>query len=151
LVNLDRVLISPEWGQHFPLCNVLNMRRIRSDHSPILLKTEDDATIKGAHFQFEREWLLIPTFKEVVYKNMAEIFLSNNFNNALDMRQVVMANLIKFLRGYEASVRGFQRKIKEELNKEISRIDDKAERGNLKEEEWAERYRLEDQLVELLK
>jgi hypothetical protein len=71
-VNLDRVLMDPAWGMHFPLCNVVCLRRVGSNLTPILLSTGEDNIVKGAHFHFEKQWLLIPNFKEVVFRNIAE-------------------------------------------------------------------------------
>jgi exonuclease III len=39
MVNLDRILISLEWGQYFPLCKVSCLMRVGSDHAPIVLST----------------------------------------------------------------------------------------------------------------
>jgi endonuclease/exonuclease/phosphatase family metal-dependent hydrolase len=38
-VNLDRILISPEWAQQFPLFSSSSLVRVGSDHSPIMLSS----------------------------------------------------------------------------------------------------------------
>jgi hypothetical protein len=51
----------------------------------------EDNKVKGAHFHFEKHWLLISKFKEEVFRNITETFPSNKFKSALDMWKVVMA------------------------------------------------------------
>jgi hypothetical protein len=72
--------MDPAWGVHFPLCNVVCLRMVGSDHAPIMLSTGEDK-VKGAHFYFEKQWLLIPNFKEEVFRNIAKTFLSNKFKS----------------------------------------------------------------------
>lgn len=55
LAKLDRFLISTDWDQTFPLTRVLALPRITSDHSPILLSTNDRKL--GCLFRFEEVWL----------------------------------------------------------------------------------------------
>jgi hypothetical protein len=106
LVNLDKVVIFPDWGQHYPLCRVSCLLRIGFDHAPIVLDTGEGNVVKGSHFHFEKKWFLIPYFKEDIFRNMAETFLSQKDKCALDVWQWVMAQLTKFLRGYGDNIRG---------------------------------------------
>jgi hypothetical protein len=55
MVNLDRILISPKWDQHFPLCKVSCLMRVGLDHAPIVLNTGEEKEVRGgAHFHFEK-------------------------------------------------------------------------------------------------
>jgi hypothetical protein len=105
-VNLDRILMTPEWGQHFPLCKVSILMRIGSDHAPILVDTGEEEIMRGPHFHFEKQWFLVPTFKVDVIGNMAETVLSQRFENTMDLWHVMMANLRRFLKGYGANLSG---------------------------------------------
>jgi hypothetical protein len=67
MVNLDRILSSPELGQHFPLCKVSCLMSLGSDHAPIMLNKSEENEFSGAHFYFEKQWLLLPNFKEGVH------------------------------------------------------------------------------------
>jgi hypothetical protein len=67
MVNLDRILSSPELGQHFPLCKVSYLMSLGSDHAPIMLNKSEENEFRGAHFYFEKQWLLLPNFKEGVH------------------------------------------------------------------------------------
>jgi exonuclease III len=46
MVNLDWVLMSPEWTQHFPLCSVASLVRIGSDHAPLILNIEEGSVAR---------------------------------------------------------------------------------------------------------
>jgi hypothetical protein len=52
LVNLDRVLMTLDWGQHFPLCKVSSLMRIGSDHAPIMVDTLGGGSGKRGSFPF---------------------------------------------------------------------------------------------------
>jgi hypothetical protein len=78
-VNLDRVMMDPALGGglHFPLCSVVCLRMVGSNHAPIMLSIGEGKMVRATHFHFEMEWLLHPGFKEEVSRNIAETFLSN--------------------------------------------------------------------------
>jgi hypothetical protein len=147
MVNLDMILISPEWGQHFPLCKVSCLVRVGSDHAPIMLNTGEENVVRGAHFHFEKQWLPLPNFKEEVFMKMAESMLAHRDNCALDMWQWMMAHLRNFLRGYEANIKGDQRKRKDDLKRCIAELDEKADKDELDSVGWANGYCLEEELI----
>ena len=65
--KLDRVLVSTEWEQKFPLATVDALSREISDHTPLLLDTgEKDKGMKQHPFKFELGWLLKDGFFELV-------------------------------------------------------------------------------------
>jgi hypothetical protein len=47
LVNLDKVLIFLDWGQHYPLSRVPCLLRICSDDAPIVLDTGERNVVRG--------------------------------------------------------------------------------------------------------
>jgi hypothetical protein len=52
--KLDRVLVSTEWEQNFPLATVVALSREISDHTPLLLDTEEKGAGKDKNsFKFE--------------------------------------------------------------------------------------------------
>jgi hypothetical protein len=51
-------------------------------------------------------------FKEKVFNNIAETFLSHRYRSAFDMWQAVISYLGKFLRSFGANVRGEYRRRK---------------------------------------
>jgi hypothetical protein len=74
LVNLDKILISPKWGEQFPLYNSVGLIRIGSDHAPIMLDFGEGEVVRRKLFYFEKQWLLDPDFKEKVFNNIDENF-----------------------------------------------------------------------------
>jgi hypothetical protein len=80
--------------------------RVGSDHAPIVLSTTAEKEVRGAHFYFEKQWLLLPGFKDEVYMKMVEAMLAQTNKCALDMWQRMLAQLRKFLRGFGANIRG---------------------------------------------
>jgi hypothetical protein len=71
-----------------------------------LLKSGEGDKVRSSYFHFEKQWFLEEDFKEVVYSNLVETFLSHTYKGALDMWQLMMGGLRKFLRGYGANIRG---------------------------------------------
>jgi hypothetical protein len=65
--KLDRVLVSTEWEQKFPLTTVHAKYRSDSDHTPLLLNTSASSHNKQPPpFKFERGWLIKDGFRELV-------------------------------------------------------------------------------------
>jgi hypothetical protein len=65
--KLDRILVSTEWEQKFPLANVIALSRDISDHTPLLLDTgRAPSSCNQPLFKFELGWLLREGFAEMV-------------------------------------------------------------------------------------
>jgi exonuclease III len=65
--RLDRVLVSCEWEQKFPLTTVDALSREISDHTPLLLSTgEETKSGNKSMFKFELGWLLRDGFFDLV-------------------------------------------------------------------------------------
>ena len=63
--KLDRVLISTEWEQRYPLAMVDALSREISDHAPLLLNSGEENKSKNqtqSQFKFELGWLLCDDF-----------------------------------------------------------------------------------------
>jgi endonuclease/exonuclease/phosphatase family metal-dependent hydrolase len=57
--RLDRVLVSTDWEQNFPLATVEALNREISDHTPLLLSLGDKGKPKKQPpFKFELGWLI---------------------------------------------------------------------------------------------
>jgi hypothetical protein len=65
--KLDRVLVSVEWEQKFPLATVDALSREISDHTPLLLDCGQLTNVKNQpQFKFELAWLLRDDFFDIV-------------------------------------------------------------------------------------
>jgi hypothetical protein len=95
--RLDRVLVSTEWEQNFPLATVEALNREISDHTPLLLSTgEKTKPLKQPPFKFELGWLLKEGFFEVV----SEIWKKENRGiTPMQRWQNKIRRLRQFLRG----------------------------------------------------
>jgi hypothetical protein len=65
LVKLDRWFASVEWNELYPEASLSAVSSSLSDHCPILLTTVVQSFV-GRRFRFERFWLKLPGFAEVV-------------------------------------------------------------------------------------
>jgi hypothetical protein len=65
--KLDRILMTTEWEQKFPLCNVITLSRDISNHAPLLLDTGRRTSTGSQHrFKSELGWLLRDGFNDMV-------------------------------------------------------------------------------------
>jgi hypothetical protein len=65
--RFDRILMSAEWEQKFPLSNVIALSRDISDHTPLLLDIGRITSMGSQHlFKFELGWLLRDGFSDMV-------------------------------------------------------------------------------------
>ena len=56
--NIDRVLVSTDWEDKFPLTTLNTLVRVGSDHNPLLLDTGKRRCIQPGRFFFEKQWCL---------------------------------------------------------------------------------------------
>ena len=66
LAALDKVFVSTDWEQHFPLVSVQALPRLVSDHTPLIIDTGNCAIIPPKLFRFEKWWLDQPGFHDLV-------------------------------------------------------------------------------------
>jgi hypothetical protein len=92
-----------------------------------MLETGENDSTRKAQFHFERQWLLDPKFKDIVVEHMVETFLSHNFDNTIDMWQLMMAQLRKLFRGYGANVNWSNRMRKTGIKRLIQKLDTKVD------------------------
>ena len=65
--KLDRVLVSTEWEEKFPLCTVEARNKGPSDHTPLILNTGSSTHHSNPPlFKFERGWFLREGFFDMV-------------------------------------------------------------------------------------
>lgn len=76
--KLDRVLVSTEWEDQFPLTAVESRDRNISDHTPLVLSTGASTHRTGNQpFRFERGWFL----REGFYDKVANIWQSQSLGS----------------------------------------------------------------------
>ena len=68
MATLDRILVSPCWEQMYPASQVRTLARVGSDHTPLVLDTGALVIPKVKQYRFEKWWLQVDGFREVVQK-----------------------------------------------------------------------------------
>lgn len=139
--NIDRVLVSADWEQLFPLTTVNSPLRVGSDHSPLVVDTGDNAKVRSNVFRLESAWLNDNNFKKFVIKKWP---MRQNAR-VLDYWQDSIRTLSKSVRRRGANLGAEKRKTKEGLLKQLEEIDGKAEQLPLTPEEWRNRYIIEEE------
>lgn len=147
--KLDRVLVSTEWENKFPLNTILAKDRSNSDHTPLLLNT--GASSHNRHqplFKLERGWLLRDGFYDLV----ADVWhLETKGISAIEKWQNKIRSLRQFLRWWAKNIAGHNKKEKKQLVSMIDELDKKAENTILSDQEINLKRYLNEQLVHLLR
>lgn len=119
--KLDRVLLSTDWEEKYPLATVRALNRDLSDHTPLLLDTgAKTRATKQPLFRFELGWLLREGFHELV----TEVWRKENKGSTMMERwQNKIRRLRQFLRGWAKSTSGTYRKEKVELSAKADELD----------------------------
>jgi exonuclease III len=147
--KLDRVLVSTEWEQNFPLATVDALSRDISDHTPLLLSTGNDPKDRKTYpFRFELGWLLKDGFFELVSdvwnKEKRGVTPMKKWQNKI-------RRLRQFLRGWAKNMAGAYKKEKKELMRKSEELDKKAETQLLSQREWDLKQSISERLGQLLR
>jgi hypothetical protein len=108
--KLDRVLVSTEWENNFPLTMVEARDRNILDHTPLVVSTCASTHQTGTRpFRFKRGWFLRDGFYDMV----ANIWKSENSRScSLERWQSKIRRLRQHLRGWASSIAGYYKKEK---------------------------------------
>jgi exonuclease III len=69
---LNRVLVSPVWETNFPLMSLCAEPSIGSDHTPLIFSSGEDSNPRISRFLFEKSWLVIPGFSDLLLHKWLE-------------------------------------------------------------------------------
>lgn len=145
MCTLDRVFTSFNWEVYYPWSTCEVLTRIGSDHSPLLVNTEDVRVSHPYVFRFEMAWFLHAEFM----KKMLAKWPKRKNENAQDYWKKVKKHVRTFCKGWGNNIRGQMRKEKRALLEEIKLIDEKAETEILDAAQWNERYAKEQALEQI--
>jgi hypothetical protein len=122
--KLDRVLVSTEWEQNFPLATVDTLSREISDHAPLLLSTgEKLKVVRQQPFIFELGWLL----KEGFFELVSDVWNKEKRGvTPMQKWQNKIKRLRQFLRGWAKNMSGAYKKEKQELMRKADELDKKS-------------------------
>jgi hypothetical protein len=147
--KLDRILVTIDWEQKFPLAFVQALTREILDHTPLLLDGGEPSHRGNArNFKFELGWLTRDGFFDLV----KEVWESENRGRSpMERWQCKIRRLRRFLRGWARNSVSQNKKHKSTLLANIDILDRKAETCLLSLQEENLRHHLKEQLTKLLR
>jgi hypothetical protein len=146
---LDRVFISIDLEPSFPLCSLVAETSMGSDHTPLVFDTGESCLIRSNRFFFETGWLEGEGFQDTMLGMWQQLLLRVGGRDIVDWWQFMSAGLRQKLRGWSKN-KGREGKLQKlAVLAQIKEIDDKADSIGIDEDEWAFRYHLEEQLLEI--
>ena len=109
LERLDRILISKQWEDLFPIVFVYKLPREVSDHNPLILSTQDHNPCKKLSFRFKTTLLKDQEFRPLV-QNIWEkpCYASSSLNRI----QSKLKRIKQYFKGWGFNKQGVQRKRK---------------------------------------
>ena len=146
--KLDRVLVCTDLEAKYPHTTVYALTREISDHTPLLLSTNNPSSAYQPQFKFELGWLLRDGFCEMV----TDVWNSTLVDGSpIERWQAKIRRLRQYLRGWAKSVSGAYKKEKIAILNKLDELDKKAEITALSEGELDLKHVLNERLAELLR
>ena len=146
--KLDRVLVCTDLEAIYPHTTVYALTREISDHTPLLLSTNNPSSAYQPQFKFELGWLLRDGFCEMV----RDVWNSTLVDGSpIERWQAKIRRLRQYLRGWAKSVSGAYKKEKIAILNKLDELDKKAEITALSEGELDLKHVLNERLAELLR
>ena len=144
---LDRVLVSHEWEEHFPLVCVSTPPSELSDHSPLLIKAGSKPTVP-ASFRFENCWFQRPDLGKIV----EDVWKANYVGDTnIDRWQERFRKLRRTLKGWDRNVQGQYKKNRKILAEHLDTLDRKGEELGLTAQDRAEQKNFQMQLRKMIR
>ena len=145
---LDRVLVCTDFEAQFTHTSVQALNREISDHTPLLVSTNNASSTFQTQFKFELGLLLRDDFCEMV----ADIWQNTTVSGSpIERWQMKIRRLRQHLRGWAKHVSGLYKKEKISLLNKLDELDKKAELVELNESERILKHVLNERLAELLR
>jgi exonuclease III len=147
--KLDRVLMTTEWEEKFPLTTVRALTRGLSDHTPLLLNSgEPSSTGTRPLFKFEIGWLLREGFIELIREIWSNTVVGQT---PMERWQGKIRRVRQYLRGWAKNTSGQYKKEKKEILNTLDGLNKKEENISLHPDEINLKQFLNNRLAELLR
>jgi hypothetical protein len=131
--KLDRVLVCTEFESKYSYTTVHTLTREISDHTPLLLSTNNSASTYQPQFKFELGWLLRDGFCEMVSEVWQNTLVSGS---PIERWQIKIRMLRQHLRGWAKHESGvYKKKEKMTLLNKLDELDKKVEHTILNDSE----------------
>jgi hypothetical protein len=121
------------------------------DHTPFIFDSGEGNPPRSNRFFFESSWLELQGFQESLETVWLSLANRVGGRDIIDWWSFMSAGLRQHLRGWNANKGRESRELKQGLLTQIKTLDEKADAVGIDEEEWAFRYHLEDQLLEVFR
>jgi hypothetical protein len=143
MATLDRVLVSVHWANRYPMAKVTTLPKGVSNHNPLLMNFGDKARCKNHLFRFEKLWLEMDSFDNLVKQCWS---VDYHLVNPIDRWQFKMRNLRKNIKGWSWNVDAEMRRINETILFELDGLDKAAELQQLNAQELDRRKSLRNKM-----
>jgi hypothetical protein len=143
---LDRVLVSNLWEDKFDLIIVTTAPRLGSDHNPLLVDIGEGVVFQQHYFRFNAHWLNQEGFRDWVKDKWPARFKYD----PLDHWHITSSKLRRAIKGWGQNYDNYQKKLKKDIMKRITTLDEWSNSRTLAPIEWTERYELEKTLQQIL-
>lgn len=118
LEKLDRVLMSLDWEDIFPLTSLTKLVRSKSDHNPLILNTNEVVSPKiKKDFHFDISWLKDERFLPKVAELWNQPVTKTDI---VDVINVKLKKVKKYFKGWGSNLFGVNRKRRAKLKEEIA-------------------------------
>jgi mannosylglycoprotein endo-beta-mannosidase len=120
--KLDRVLMSHDWDDLFPLVTVTKLVKEISDHNALLLDSgvHSAPLLKSRDFHFDTSWLknaeFLPSVDKIWGKHIASL-------DPIDVFNIKLKRFKKYFKGWCSYLYGHNKKRKRELKEELTTIE----------------------------
>jgi uncharacterized protein (DUF2249 family) len=147
LDRLDRILISKDWENLFPLSKIRNNPRILSDHNPLILCSELEVKKNTKQFSFETAWVSHPDYLAKV----TEIWVRQvSAKNVVDKWCIKINRVKKFLKGWGQNIKGHSKKHKKILKEELMNLEKMEEERSLSATLLERKTQIQTELLRML-
>ena len=133
LEKLDRVLMSPDWEDMFPLVFVQKVVKEQSDHNVLILQSgENMVSVRKWEFKFNNSWLKNPDFLPLIQSLWMQPV---NSLDPIDVLNIKLKRVKKYLKGWGANIFGNNKKRKKELKEKLENLENLEEEVGLAPDE----------------
>jgi hypothetical protein len=146
--KLDRVLVSPEWEQQYPLVTVKPLVRGVSDHVAFVIDSGIKEPVVFKQFRFELCWFNRPDLVDVVTKVWNDVYEGRN---VLDVLQNRKKKLRRVLKGWNLNIESVYKKERKRLSDLLNSIDINSQIAGLSASDYELRISLQYQLNYVLR
>lgn len=119
LEKLDRILMTKEWEDLFPLAMIKKLPREVSDHNPLILLTDSKTPSMAIQFRFELSWLNNPDFFTHVERIWSKPCKAKT---TLDKIQQKLKLLKQYFKGWGLNLHGELRKLRKEYQASLKSL-----------------------------